>query len=230
MIALKSLMIIIISKTMKILKWTQMNMDLMMKKILNSTMIKMLIWKKFRNNKTFKKVMMKTQNPTLAQLSLNSTKHRDKPKMSRTRTMKNFLKVIWKCLAIQNSTKRLKDWSNKVFGETLILKLKKMAKWNKVKNRIKITFRIKLNITHKMRKESVKIHMVTKIKIMKIKMYSINRINSKNLRSRAITMNLQVFKKRMLTNPLKTKFKIKTKMRVLRTQNNKPLISQRTHS
>ena len=36
----------------------------MMKKILNSTMIKMLIWKKFRNNKTFKKVMMKTQNPT----------------------------------------------------------------------------------------------------------------------------------------------------------------------
>ena len=105
-----------------------------------------------------------------------------------------------------------------------------MAKWNKVKNRTKINFRIKLNITHKMRKESAKIHMVTKIKIMKIKMHSINRINSKNLRSRAITMNLQVSKKRMLTNPLKTKFKIKTKMRVLRTQNNKLLTSQRTHS
>ena len=105
-----------------------------------------------------------------------------------------------------------------------------MAYWNKVKNRIKITFRIKLNITHKMRKESVKIHMVTKIKIMKIKMHNINRINSKNLRSRVITMNLQVSKKRMLINPLKTKIKIKTKMRVLRIQNNKPLTSQRTHS
>ena len=94
---------------MMILKWTQMNMDLMMNKILNSTMIKMQTWKTFRNNKTFKKVKMKTQNPILAQLSLNSTKHRDKPKMSRTRTMKNFLKVIWKCRAIQNLTKRLKD-------------------------------------------------------------------------------------------------------------------------
>lgn len=143
--------------------------------------------------------------------------------------MKNILKVKWICQVIQNSTKRLKDWSNKVFGETIILKQKNLGKWNKLKNKIKILSRIKFNITHRRRKENVRTHTVTKIKILKIKMWKITRINSKNLKNKAIIMNLLTIKKTMQINPFNNKFQIKTKMRLLWTQNHKLQTSQRIH-
>ena len=68
--------------------------------------------------------------------------------------------------------------NQQILWENTAPKQKIIDKWNKAKNIIKITFRIKLNITHLRKKESVKIKKDIKIKILRIKMYFINRINS----------------------------------------------------
>ena len=47
---------------MKTLKWTQMNMDLVTRKILNSIMTRMEIWETIKRIKTFKKVKKIIQN------------------------------------------------------------------------------------------------------------------------------------------------------------------------
>jgi hypothetical protein len=62
MIVLKNRMKTIIWKTMKTLKWTQMNMDLVTRKILNSIMTRMEIWETIKRIKTFKKVKKIIQN------------------------------------------------------------------------------------------------------------------------------------------------------------------------
>lgn len=72
--------------------------------------------------------------------------------------------------------------------------------------------------------------MEMKTKIVKIRMHKINRINIKNQRSRASITNLQVFKKIMLTNNFKIKFKTKAKMKLHKIQNSKLPTSQKIHS
>ena len=171
------------------------------------------------------------QNQISARQSLNNTKHRGKLKISKlwTRKMKNILKVNWKCQVILNSTKRLKDWSNKVFGETIILKSKNLGKWNKIYNKIRMLIKIKFNIIHKRKKERVRTLTEMKTKILKIKIWSTTRTNTQNLKNRANSMIHLITKKQILINLYSNKFQIKTKMKMFKIKNNRQPISQKTH-
>ena len=171
------------------------------------------------------------QNQISARQSLNNTKHRGKLKISKlwTRKMKNILNVNWKCQVILNSTKRLKDWSNKVFGETIILKSKNLGKWNKIYNKIRMLIKIKFNIIHKRKKERVTTLTEMKTKILKIKIWSTTRTNTQNLKNRANSMIHLITKKQILINLYSNKFQIKTKMKMFKIKNNRQPISQKTH-
>ena len=171
------------------------------------------------------------QNQISARQSLNNTKHRGKLKISKlwTRKMKNILNVNWKCQVILNSTKRLKDWSNKVFGETIILKSKNLGKWNKIYNKIRMLIKINFNIIHKRKKERVRTLTEMKTKILKIKIWSTTRTNTQNLKNRANSMIHLITKKQILINLYSNKFQIKTKMKMFKIKNNRQPISQKTH-
>lgn len=138
--------------------------------------------------------------------------------------MMNILKVKWICQVIQNLTKKLRDWSNRVFGEVTINKLKNLVRWNIKTN--KINLQIRFNIIHRKKKGSVKIHMVMKIKILIIRTINTMRI-IKNLKNKANIMNHKIIKKIFKLSQLKNK--IKTKMKIYQILNSKQPMFLKTH-